>query len=256
MVNRVVLNNVIHRDVRISAVRPTRENAALNLVSVVPREFPSLLAHYPIFFTKNTDTGRLDIAALLGFESGENLFYVDGRWDAAYVPLHMQRQPFSLVARGAKVSGEQPPTLEVAIDLNQTVQSHEGVRLFLENGLPTNFLQSITSMLSALLAGGKEADAFTRRLTELDLLESVRIDIEFVNGADTKLQGLYWIAESALKSLSAIQLAELRDNEYLQWMYFQMASISHVSGLVARKNRVLIGVSKPQHSEENNATPR
>ena len=80
MVNRVVLNNVIHRDVRIAATRPTRENAALNLVSVIPREFTSLLAHYPIFFTKNTETGRFDTAALLGFLPQENLFFVDGRW--------------------------------------------------------------------------------------------------------------------------------------------------------------------------------
>ena len=255
LVKRVVLNSVTHRDVRIATVRPTRQNAALNLVSVIPREFASLLAHYPIFFTKNTETGRFDIAALLGFESAENLYYVDGRWDAAYVPLHIQRQPFSLVARGADVSGNQPPSLEVAIDLNQTVESYEGVRLFLENGQPTQFLQSITSMLSALFAGGKETDVFTGRLMELDLLESVRIDIEFVNGADTKLQGLYWIAETALKSLSATQLAELRDREFLQWMYFQMASISHVSGLVARKNRLLTGVSKPQPAV-NDAIPR
>jgi hypothetical protein len=43
--------------------------------------------------------------------------------------------------------------------------------------------------------------------------------------------------------LPAAQLAELRDREFLEWMYFQMASISHVSGLVARKNRLLSGVT-------------
>ena len=134
----------------------------------------------------------------------------------------------------------------MAIDLNRDRSSQEGERLFLGDGQPTKFLQGITSMLSALLAGAKEADAFTDRLVELDLIESVHIDIEFVNGTETKLQGLYWIAAAALKALPAAQLAELRDREFLQWMYFQMASISHVSGLVARKNRLLIGVTKPQ----------
>ena len=255
MVNRVVLDSAIHRDVRIAATRPTRENAALNLVSVIPREFTSLLAHYPIFFTKNTETGRFDTAALLGFQAGENLFFVDDRWDAAYVPLHMQRQPFSLVPHRAEVSDGKPKSLDVAIDLHQTVQSQEGERLFLEDGQPTKVLQRITSMLSALLAGSKEADAFTGRLVELDLIESVHIDIEFVNGSETKLQGLYWIAAAALKALAAAQLAELRDREFLQWMYFQMASISHVSGLVARKNRLLIGVTKPQRPEVHSAGP-
>jgi hypothetical protein len=53
--------------------------------------------------------------------------------------------------------------------------------------------------------------------------------------------------------LPAAQLAELRDREFLQWIYFQMASISHVSGLVARKNRLLIGATKPQRTEVHNA---
>jgi hypothetical protein len=35
----------------------------------------------------------------------------------------------------------------------------------------------------------------------------------------------------------------LRDREYLEWMYFQMASVAHVSALVARKNRLLSGAT-------------
>jgi SapC len=241
--NRVVLDHQIHRDIRIAAKRPTPENAQVNAVSVIPREFPQLLAHYPIFYTKNTETGRFEPSALLGFQSQENLFLVDDRWDAAYVPLQIQRQPFSLITRRADDSKGNPPTLDIAIDLGQTVQSQEGQRLFLEDGQPTKFLQGVTSMLSALVAGAKETYAFTGRLAELSLIEPVQIDIEFVNGSETKLQGLYWIAAAALKELPAAQLAELRDREFLEWMYFQMASLSQVSALVARKNRLLSGVS-------------
>jgi len=43
------------------------------------------------------ETGRFEPSALLGFQPQENLFFVDGRWDAAYVPLQIQRQPFSLI---------------------------------------------------------------------------------------------------------------------------------------------------------------
>jgi hypothetical protein len=92
---------------------------------------------------------------------------------------------------------------------------------------------------ATLVSGSKEAYAFTGRLAELDLIEPVRIDIEFVDGSETKMQGLYWIAAAALKALPAAQLAELRDREFLEWMYFQMASLAHVSALVARKNRLL-----------------
>jgi hypothetical protein len=246
VVNRVVLDHHIHRDVRIAATRPTRENAQVNTVSVIPREFPRLLAHYPIFYTKNPETGRFEPCALLGFQSQENLFFVNGRWDAAYVPLQIQRLPFSLITRRTNESEGKPPTLDVAIDLSQTVQSEDGQRLFMDDGQPTKFLQGITSMLSALVSGTQETYAFTGRLAELNLIEPVQIDIEFVNGSETKLQGLYWIAAAALKALPAAQLAELRDREFLEWMYFQMASVSQVSELVGRKNRLLSGATAPR----------
>jgi hypothetical protein len=81
----------------------------------------------------------------------------------------------------------------------------------------------------------------------------VRIDVEFVDGSEAKLEGLYWIAAAALKALPAAQLAELRDREFLEWVYFQMASISHMSGLVARKNQLLSGVTVARRAEVGNA---
>jgi hypothetical protein len=245
LVNLVVLSNQTHRNVRIATTRSSNEYAAVNAVSVIPREFPRLLAHYPIFFTKSSDTGRFEPAAVLGFERHENLFLLDGgRWDAAYVPLNIQRQPFSLIPRRSDGAEGKPASLDAAIDLDSPlVQTQEGERLFLDDGQPSKFLQRITSMLSALLSGATEAYAFTGRLAELNLIEPVQIDIEFVDGSETKLQGLYWIAAAGLKALPAAQLAELRDREFLEWMYFQMASIAHVSALVARKNRLLSGVT-------------
>jgi hypothetical protein len=244
VVNLVVLSSQTHRNIRIATTRWPSGYAAVNAVSVIPREFPRLLAHYPIFFTKSTDTGQFEPAALLGFERHENLFLVDGRWDAAYVPLQVQRQPFSLIPRRGADAEDKEAALNVALDLNSPqVQTQEGERLFLDDGQPSKFLQKITSMLSALVSGSTEAYAFTGRLAELDLIEPVQIDIEFVNGSETKLQGLYWIAAARLKALPAAQLAELRDREFLEWMYFQMASLAHLSVLVARKNRLLSGVT-------------
>jgi hypothetical protein len=242
VVNLVVLDSQAHRNVRV-APRPTPESAGINVVSVIPREFPRLVAHYPLFFTKSTETGRFEPAALLGFERKENLFFINGRWDVAYVPLQIQRQPFSLIPRPAEGPAGQP-ALDVAIDLaSSNIQTQEGERLFLDDGGPSKYLQDITSMLSALVSGSREAYAFTGRLAELDLIEPVHIDVEFVDGSEAKLQGLYWIAAAALKALPAAQLAELRDREFLEWMYYQMASVSHVSGLVARRNQLLSGVT-------------
>jgi hypothetical protein len=253
--NLVALDSQTHRNLRV-APRPTRECAEFNVVSVIPREFPRLLAHYPIFFTKSTESGRFEPAALLGFERRENLFFVNDCWDVAYVPLQVQRQPFSLIPRSSGSPAGGQPSLDVAIDLDSpNIQTHEGERLFLEEGGPSKFLQDITSMLSALVAGSREAYAFTGRLAELNLVEPVRIDVEFVDRSEAKLEGLYWIAAAALKALPPAQLAGLRDRGYLEWLYFQMASVSHVSGLVARKNQLLSGVTAARRPEVRNAGP-
>jgi hypothetical protein len=241
MANLVVLDSQKHRNMRVVA-QLTGELAEMNAVSIIPRELPRLVAHYPIIFTKSHESGQFEPAALLGFGRGENLFLVDGRWDVEYVPMQVQRQPFSLIPREGLGGGQ--PGLDVAIDLSSPrFQEQQGERLFMEDGRPTKFLGNITSMLQALVSGSREAYAFTSRLAELGLLETVRIDVEFVDGSETKLQGLYWVAERALAALTAEQLAELRDLKYLEWMYFQMASLAHVSGLVARKNRLLSGVT-------------
>jgi hypothetical protein len=241
MVNLVALDSRSHRNLRVSR-HTSREAAEVNVVSVIPREFQRLVAHYPIFFTKSTESGRFEPAALLGFRQKENLYFVDGRWDVAYVPLQMQRQPFALIPRRGDVAAGGPVqnSLDVAIDMSSAqVQTDEGERLFLEDGAPTRYLQSISSILSTLVSGSTEAYAFTGKLAELNLLEPVGVNIEFVDHSEAKLQGLYWIASAALKALPAAQLAELRDREFLEWMYFQMASVAHMSSLVARKNKLV-----------------
>ena len=125
--------------------------------------------------------------------------------------------------------------------------------MFDDDGQPSRYLQSITSILSTLVSGSAEGHAFTGRLAELNLLEPVKINIEFVDHSEARLEGLYWIASAALKALPAAQLAELRDREFLEWLYFQMASVAHMSSLVARKNELLSGVTTERLARESPA---
>ena len=257
MANLVALNSRTHRELRVSR-HTSPQTAQADAMSVVPREFQRLVAHYPIFFTKSAESGRFEPAVLLGFQKKENLFFVEGRWDVAYVPLQMQRQPFSLLPRGSEASGGAQGGADIAIDMSspQVLQTGVGERLFQDDGQPSRYLQNITSILSALVSGAREGHEFTGRLAELDLFEPVKINIEFVDHSEARLQGLYWIAPAVLKALPAAQLAELRDREFLEWMYFQMASVAHMSGLVARKNKLLSGAAPPPSSEARDAGPQ
>ncbi len=68
-----------------------------------PWEFRNLQAHYPILFRKRPDTGEFQPIALFGFEERENLFLTGSGWDAAYVPLTIERQPFLIGMQAAGV---------------------------------------------------------------------------------------------------------------------------------------------------------
>jgi hypothetical protein len=198
--NLVILSNETHRDLRINNLVGS-DYTRLNVISVVPREFPRLLAHYPIFFTKANDSGQHEPAVLLGFERGENLFLEGSGWDASYVPLQVQRQPFSLVPRQPDVAGGQPTSLDIAVDEASPLVSREaGERLFQDDGKATQYLSTVTSVLSTLVSGAREAYAFTAKLAELNLLEPVRVDVEFTDKSTAKLGGLYWIAGAVLKT--------------------------------------------------------
>jgi hypothetical protein len=243
MTQLTVINSQQHLNVRVSP-HPTGETAGMNAVSVIPLELPRLLAHYPVFFLKSQESGRFEPIALLGFNEGENLFYANGRWDVDYVPLQIQRHPFSLLRRPELQAGT--AALDLAIDMSspQVRSDDEGERLFSDDGQATKFLEDRASMMQALVTGSNEAFNFTGKLAEFGLLESVQVKVEFVDRSEKKLQGLYWVATAALQKLKAEQLVELRDRRYLEWMYFQMASLAHVSGLVARKNRLISGATR------------
>jgi hypothetical protein len=257
LTNLVALSSQTHRMLRVNVAQMIRDQAKVNIVGVVPREFQRLVAHYPIFFTKNPDVDQFEPVALLGFPQGQNLYFSNGAWDVTYVPLQIQRHPFALAQRAANPAAGVAAALDIAIDLdNPNVQSELGERLFLDDGKPSKFLQDMSGLLSALVSGSTEAYAFTAKLTELNLLEPVRIDIAFVDRSETKLQGLYWIATKTLKALPAIQLAELRDLDYLEWIYFQMASLAQVPELVARKNRRDAGPSAGQGGSNDDVGPR
>jgi hypothetical protein len=238
------LDPAIHRDLRVEPGASARFGDDVCIISVLPCEYPRLVAHYPIFLRKSADTGQFEPAVLLGFSNRENLFLVGERWDAEYVPLQVQRQPFTVVpagdGSGAPRVAFDPSSPRVLAGPGHDKNKSEAV--FDESGQPTAYLKRVMSILNTFVSGAREALAYAAALAELELIEPVRIDAQFVDGSDVKLQGLYSLKAEGLQSLAANRLVELRDGGFLRWAYYQMASAAHVSGLLARKNRLLSGL--------------
>ena len=233
MTRHAQLNNIDHKDLRID----TRRSAALGddvaFAATFPAEFRDLQAYYPIVFRKDAN-GMLSPVALLGFQEGHNLFLHDERWDAAYLPLAIERNPF-LIGHG----GEE---ITVHIDLDSPrVRSDIGQPLFREHGSNTEYLDRIASVLLTLHNGLQRVPAFIDALLAHELLESFVLDIELDDSSVNRLAGYHTINEDRLRALDAAALGELHTAGYLEPVFMAVASVSNFRDLIERMNHSRAG---------------
>jgi hypothetical protein len=230
MPTHVQLNNIDHRDLRIVTERGTAWGDAVMSAATFPAEFRNVQAYYPIVFQKTAD-GGVQPVALFGFRPGQNLFLDDAGWDAHYVPLAIERQPFLI---GVSVDGE----AMVHIDLDSPrVGRERGEALFRTHGGTTEYLDRMASTLQALHAGLETTPAFVDALRRHDLLESFVLDVESGDGTQHRFAGFSTIHEERLARLDGEALACLHGAGHLEAIYMVLASQSRFRDLIERARR-------------------
>jgi SapC protein len=232
MPNHVLLNNVDHHDLRVITTRSADYGDDVVAVPTFSGEFRDLQACYPIAFQK-TREGEFQPLALLGLRQGENLFLLDGHWDAPYVPLAIERQPFLI-----GIADEEPM---VHIDLGHPRATRDaaagGEPLFLEHGGTAPYLERMASVLRALHEGLRDNAVFVEVLLRHQLLEPFVLDVRLDDQSQSRLTGLHTINEERLRALEGPILQELSRSGYLQAAYMAIASLSHLRDLIERANR-------------------
>jgi len=225
-----LLSNIEHRDLRVITARGAAYGDDVMYALTFPAEFRNVQAHYPIVFARSRE-GSFTPLALFGFREKKNLFLRDGHWDAHYLPMMIERQPFLI---GASATGK-----VVHIDLDHPrVSRADGQRMFDDLGGNSEFLGRMGSMLAAIDEGVAATQPFVAALLEHNLLESFAIDIEFRDGAQHRFAGFHTIEEDRLKSLGAAALENLHKQGYLQAAFMVIASLSHFRDLIERASRL------------------
>jgi hypothetical protein len=229
MARNVQLNNVDHKDLRVITTRSAEYGDNVMCAITFPAEFRDVQAHYPIVFSKSAD-GRFQPLALFGFNEKQNLFLAAGGWDATYVPLTIERQPFLIGRSGSEMM--------VHVDLdNPRISATAGEALFREHGGTTEFLERMNSVLLAIHQGLEHMPLFIAALLEHDLLESFVFDITLADGSQNRLAGFYTINEERLNALDGNALERLNRASHLQAIYMAVASLSNFRTLIERRNR-------------------
>ena len=230
MTRHAHLNNVDHRDLRIITTRGAQYGDDIMYTLTFPAEFRSVQAHYPIVFGKAPD-GTFTPLALFGFHEKQNLFVKDGKWDASYIPMMVERIPFLI--------GNAPNGKVVHIDLDSPrVSRTEGEPIFREHGGNSEFLEHLTGVLGMLHEGIEATPAFILALHEHNLLESFVVDIQFLDGAQHRFAGFYTIQEERLGKLDATALGKLHERGYLLPIYMVIASFANFRSLIERASKL------------------
>lgn len=229
MSNPVLLNHVEHRDLRVDARRGAAFGDDVMYAPAVPAEFRSLQAHYPIVFQRDA-AGGFHPLALFGLRQGENLFLDGERWDATYIPLAIERQPFLIGVSGAE------PMVHVDLD-HPRVRAGTGEALFQGPGIASEFLERARTTLLMLHDGILATPAFVDALQRHQLLESFVLDIRLDDGSDNRLAGFHTIDERRLQALDGAALEQLSRDGHLLPAYMVLASLSRFRDLIERMNR-------------------
>jgi len=236
----VPLNNVTHRSLKVDLRASAAYGDSQHFVQVIVNEFPHLVVHYPILFSKDKNTGQFYCGVMLGFEEGENLFIDQWVVREFYRPLALQRAPFYTHGQ------------EVAIDLDHPrVGAEGGQPLFNEHGYPTKHLQSIIWAFQDLKPGIETTRSFVARLTELKLIEPVDIEVECEDGATRYCEGLYTVNQETLSRIPDVVVVELFRRGYMRLMHLMIASLKHVPLMARKKNERLLKATEglaPPHT--------
>jgi hypothetical protein len=240
MTQHVLLDNVNHKDLKVLPGFGRDLGFGVGVARVFPVEFTQLQMEYPIVFMRNRESGSFEPVVVLGLEQDENLYLVGDHWDARYIPLSIQRQPFLIGFQESVEDGipRRDPVVHIDLD-HPKVSREQGEPVFLEHGGESPLLERMSSVLMTIHQGNEANQTFSKLLEGLDLVESSTMEFVLDNGEKFTLSGLYIINEDRLRGLNGAALEALHEKGFLQDVFMMLASMPNFRKLVDRKNQML-----------------
>lgn len=233
--NRVLLNNVDHADLRVIAGHGVAFGDAINQTLVLPTEFEAVQREYPILIRKDP-SGAYQAVALLGLDRDENLFLDETGWNARYVPAVQRRGPFSIALQRDERGGEARPMIHVDLD-HPRVSQTEGEPVFLSAGGNAPYLQGVSQALSQIHDGLEIAAPMFAAFEEYGLIAPIDIEIKLDEGTSYDIPEVYTISPDSLNALTGEALERLHASGLLRAAQWIASSMGNIQELIARKNR-------------------
>lgn len=238
MADYQLLDKKKHRNLRVATQYTAGLGYNTGAVMLMNTELRAAQREYAIVFRKHPETGRFFPNALLGFKLDENLFMDgQGNWKASHIPLAIAKGPFIIGFQ--KI--ENKPQASACIDLAdpRVHEDGEGEALFEKDGSLTRYMEYTSQLLLLLHDSTRSTTQMVDLFVELDLIEPLRLDIQFANGEQLRFEGGYTIAEEKLAELDEEALKKLHKSGFLSAAYYISGSTENVQKLIDIKNNQL-----------------
>ena len=231
MPNYVVLDKSKHKSLKVKKGYSVEAGDNVHMVDVYPSEFRSLMSFYPILLTKSAMTGEFIFISVFGLEENENLFLQSEDWNASYVPLAIRKAPFAVTHNEADGKSY------IVVDEESKKLSEEHGESFIdEDGNPLPYLQNVEQMLLRIAEGKEDAKDLIAFMEANELIQPITFKAQDSSGDVKSFSGLYSLNEEKFNALSKEMVGALHENGALQLMYYMLASMSQLAGLVHKKN--------------------
>jgi len=214
--------------------RPEQPYAFCARVRAVPlnvTEIGVAARHYPVVFSGGEDPIPL---AVFGVVDETNLFVgQDGTWELdAYIPAYVRRYPFAFAG------DEQSNRLALVIDAAYPGVTDQPEQAFFSGDKPSEAMEAAIKFCQEFEGARQATMQFAQRIKALELITNQVV--QFTPAGETQQRPLAeynGVDEQKLRELSPETLVELRDNNYLPFIYAQMLSMSNWRALLERRAR-------------------
>lgn len=238
MTNAIMLNNVMHKDLRVRTGYSAEFGDNINMAMVFPPEYVFVQREYPILFRKGSE-GNFQAFALLGLNQRENLFLDESGWNARYVPAIQQRGPFLIgLHEESDESVNRGPMVHVNLD-SPRLSETEGEPVFLPHGGNSPYLDHANRMLQIIHEGAEVEKPMFAAFEEAGLIEEMEVKISLDDNTQYKLPDFLTINQDRLAALDSASLERLNRQGFLQLAVFVANSLGNIEWLIDLKNRRL-----------------
>lgn len=224
-----LLDSQAHRSIKIDTKKLNTKQNRVNVASVTVGELNVLVHEYAIFMTKNPTSDDLQLTALLGFKSGQNLYLEGDNWRVSSLPLDILRRPFQAYMPESGIFNKG----HIAIDmLAEQVNLQTGTPLYDEQGNKADLLQRIEQTFAQLMGGAVQTAQLLKQAESLELVEKIDLKIEIPDKEEVGLTGLYAFNTENVAKLKGEALEQAHQSGLLQVIPLVLSSTIHIQKLI------------------------